>query len=556
MILKKSIVNVGKVLCTVVKFNYNTQKDVEEDVSHAEVEVRCEGKEILYYTRRNTGLGRDSLKVSITLKARNYFYILSPGKDDFVFQINNQQYYSSKIKCEITEKQIENLLYALCYEEYSRGNSDRARDILVTSLADRYLSKNIINSFTTRERQSCMGLLFKAAHKRKVKVGPRIWKPSRLMEGTLSEGEVLTEGTCFMQLLEVFENNNDKFIPVHSNSYKRIGKKVMDNYNVFKIDKSERVTADFSDLVFTKEKLNISVRYEILGYITINPRQARAVGFETNVFKAKVFREQTIIRDGEINISKFKMLSSVETMKYLEKLKIKDLFRVLEKNDYFYEDYTLIELDITKLPILNKEYILKGDSLEYILDNTCGQRLAECRQKVLKYYIEKANKEVFCKKSTYTKEQIELLKTYSLDANGIYQGVDNKVVSEGADQYECKFFEFSLKGFSTLPKVEDVLSKMKAGSKKFNKPETAMGAYIKELTLRKVTENTSMLFKLLEEQKSIIKSATKTLAKVKLTKALTGSWWSGLKLDNRENYLYQRGDETLVVKVVKKVVKR
>ena len=556
MILKKSIVNIGKVPCTVVKFNYNLQKNTVDSISGTKIEIQCHGKEMLYYARVNTELDRDFLKVIIAIKARNYFYVLSPGKEDFEFRINNSNYSTADIKSEITKKQVENFLYALCYEEYSRGNSDRARDILIESLGDRYLGKTIINSFTTGERQRCTELLFKAAHNRKVRVAPRRWMTARMMEGTLSAGEVLAEGTCFMQLLEVFEKNQDKFIPVHSVSYKRIGKKVVDNYNVFKADKTEKITAAFSDLIFTKEKLNISLRYEILGHIAINPRQARAVGFENNVFKAKMFREQTIIRDGEINIDKFRMLASKETMRYLEELKILGLFKSLEKDNDSYGDYTLIEMDITKLPILNKEYMLKGDSLDYILDNVCVQRLAECRQKVLKYYLEKSSRGAQCRKVSYTKEQVELLKTYSLDANGIYQGIDNKVVDGGLEQYEYKFFEFSLKGFSTLPKVEVVISKIKAGGKKLNKPEVVMASFIKDLSMKRVTEDTGILGNLLEEQKSIIKSATRTLAKIKLTKALTGSWWAGLKLDNRDNYYYEKGNMTLLIKVGKKVVKR
>lgn len=60
--------------------------------------------------------------------------------------------------------------------------------------------------------------------------------------------------------------------------------------------------------------MNVSVRYEIPGSVTINPKQAKAVGFKSNIFSAKIFREQTIIKNGDINIDKFKALISKETL--------------------------------------------------------------------------------------------------------------------------------------------------------------------------------------------------------------------------------------------------
>ena len=556
MILKKFVINIEKMPFTVVKFNYNGLRNSEINTPAIKIEIKCDGKEIIYYNRKRVEYCKDYLKLDIDLKTRNYFYILSSGEDNFSFWINNEENSTSSIKSKITEKQLENLLYALSYKEYYKGKSDRALAILSDSLKDKYFCKTIINAFTVKERESCEENLLRAALNRKVKVGPKSWIKSRMRDGALAEGEILKDGTSFMQLLEIFEENKDKFIPVLDSRYKRIGKKVIDNYNAFKPDKAKRLTADFSDLVFSKEKLNISVRYEVQGNVTINPRQAKAVGFKHNVFRAKIYREQTIIRDGDINIDKFGLLASEKTIKYLQELEVKGLLAVLEKNDREFPGYTLIELDITKVPILNREYVLRNNSLDYILDNVWQQRLAECRQKVLRYYIEKSDKELCDKNLSYTKEQIELLKTYSLDMKGIYHGIDNKVDDNGENEYECRFFEFALKGFSSLPKVEDVIIKMKESGKRLNKPETIMADFIRELMVKRITMNNNVLGKLLEEQKSIIKAITRKLALIKLEKALTGSWWTGLKLDNRQNYIYESETNTLVVKVVKKTIRK
>jgi len=61
---------------------------------------------------------------------------------------------------------------------------------------------------------------------------------------------------------------------------------------------------------------------------------------------------------------------------------------------------------------------------------------------------------------------------------------------------------------------------------------------------------------LLEDQKSIIRNNTRKLAKIKMAKALMGGWWEGLKLDSKNNYLYEREDKTLVIKVIRKTISK
>jgi hypothetical protein len=563
MRLKKSLVNIGEVPYTIIQFNYTPQKDKmlskdnfkwEENTLIGIIEVNCTGKSILYLSRKNSKLVDDNLRVDLLSKTFNKFYIISSCHEDFQFKINEQVFYSSMINSKLTDKDIENLLYTLIYEEYYKGNSDKALDILINSLKDKYLVKLVTNSFTAKERQRCADILLRAAHNRKMKLQKRLWVKARFMEGQIEDNEIIDDPPCLIELLEKFSTNGDKFIPVPSENYKRIGKRVVDNYNSFKRDKSVKVVADFKNLVFTKEKLNISIRYEIPGYVTINPRQARAVGFETNSFKAKIYREQTIIKDGDINIDKFQALVSKETLNYLEGLVIKDLFTIVEKKDNSLVEYTLILMNISKIPVLNKSYVLKSDSLDYLLDTCFEQRAAECKQKVIKFFIEKQGEDIKFKDKKYSKEQIELLESYGLDSKGVYSGIDNKVIQEVSDQYECRFFEFGLKGFSNLPKVEALLTKLNKGEKKLNAPEAIMKNYIQYLKENHLEASFEQLNKLLEEQRVIIKNSTRILAQIKLAKAVTGGWWQGLKLDSKGNYLYVRGDKTLIIKAVRKTI--
>lgn len=524
-----------------------------EDVSHETIDIKCEGRSIIYLSKRNSILENDNLYTSLS-KSNNKFYIIGSRKEEFQFKINDEIYKSSNIKIELTSFEVNDLLYYLAYKEYWVGNTDRSLDILSISLKDKYLTKLVINAFTPKERENCKELLLNAVHNKKIKLKPKVWVRSRFVEGIKKDNESLENVPCLMDLLEVFEKNGDRFIPLKSEEYKRIGKKVVDNYNVFKIDKKVKLESNFGNLVFSKEKINISIRYEIPGFIKINPRQAKAAGFDTNIFNAKIFREQAIIRDGDINIEKFHALVSVKTLEYLKALGVENLFVFPEKNNYSQGAYTLIELNTSKLPVLSRRYILKSDSLDYILDICYKQRVAECKQKILKYFVQKAAKSVELKNVTYSKQQTELLESYGLDSKGIYRGVENIMIKEVSDEYEFRIFEFGIKGFSTLPKVENLLNKMNDERKKFNMPETIMKKYIQYLRENKIDSSYNKLNKLLEEEKTLIKKNTRILAKIKLAKAITGGFWKGLKLDSKGSYFYTREDKTLVIKLAKKTV--
>jgi hypothetical protein len=553
MRIKKSLLNIGKAPYTVIEFNYKPPKDknLENNVKDT-VDVKCPEKFILFLNRKNTSLVNDNLKVNLFTITYNKFYILSPGTEGFHFEINDEVFDSSSIKSQLTPNDVLNLFYALALEEYCKGNSIQALDILTICLKDKYLIKSVLNAFTSKERQACTEVLQRSAHNRKIKLGPKLWAKARLLEGQLEEHELVNDPLCFMDLLEIFEKNGDIFVPVPADKYRRIGKKVVDHYNAFKRDEAIKLLGNFKDLVFTKDRLNISVRYEISGFVTVNPKQAKAAGFKTNKFKAKIFREQTIIKDGEINIEKFQAYITKETLEYIWSLEMQDVFKVAEKNEYSLPGYTLIYMDISKIPVLNRSYISKNDKLDYILDICQAQKAAECKQKIINYFLSKQVKPFIGESLQYTKEQYELLKFFGLDSKGVYHGIDNKLDTEIHDEYKFRLFEFNLKGFSSLPKVETVMSKVMEGNKKLNGPESIIALYLDTLKENKLDKNANELIKLLEEQKAIIKSATRILAQIKLIKALTGTWWQGLKMDTKDNYLYERADNTLIIKVIRK----
>ena len=181
---------------TIIQFNYTPQKNKKifkdnfksaEDILMETIEIKCTGKSILYLSRKNSKLVNHNLKINLSSRTFNKLYIISSFQQDFQFQINEEVFHTSKINSKLTPKDIENLLYTMVYEEYYKGDSDEALDILINSLKDKYLIKLAINSFTAKERQRCVDMLLRAAHNRKIKLQPRIWVKARLKEGSRIE---------------------------------------------------------------------------------------------------------------------------------------------------------------------------------------------------------------------------------------------------------------------------------------------------------------------------------------------------------------------------------
>ncbi|SHI99168.1 hypothetical protein SAMN02745163_01186 [Clostridium cavendishii DSM 21758] len=543
MKVKKSLLNIGKEEFMVIEFNY-PRGNLEP------ISIYAKDKIIIYLDRISYSVTTGSLNIIPSNKVYNKLYIISTDKLDFNFNINEDTFSSINIKANLNDFDINNLLYLLTYDEYVKGNQKRALDILSYNLKDKYLTNLVKDSFTVKERKRASEHLLSACHNRKIKLSDK-WSKARMLEGRLESSKTLSSKFCIMELLNVLSEDDAKFVPLTQKEYKRIGKKIVDNYNAFKPDRENKMFSNFKDLVFTKEKLNVSIRYPISGYVTINPRLCKKVGLSTNKFKAKIYREQTIIKDAEINSNIIKALVTNKTLNYLKSLDIKDLFVIYDKNYYSLLGYTLIYINLYRLPIINSNYILKGNNLDELLEIVYTQRINECKLKVTKFFMDKLPLPSI--DTGYTINQKELLESYGLDYKGIYNGIDNNISQEINSSYSYKIFDFYIKGFSTLPKVESVINKIKM-LKKLNKAEVIMADYINWLENNNIIASYDDLKKLFNEQKDIILTNIRLLTEIKLIKVLTGDFWNGLELSTNGNYIYKKNEKTLVIKVLTKTI--
>ena len=194
----------------------------------------------------------------------------------------------------------------------------------------------------------------------------------------------------------------------------------------------------------------------------------------------------------------------------------------------------------------------------------------EVEKKVLNYYIKKVKGEsrVASKRGLFadhTVDQIEVLKQHGITEGGTYQSPfeREKKIDETTDFYEAKAMAFDIKGKKSIPSIEDTLKKIQEGSPlkgQFNEVAECIKEltdYVNSKSLNLDVSNTALLSLLLEKLSQNKKELWKErirLATIKIAKAYTNSWFLGLEIDAKSNYVYKKGETVLLLKTAREKV--
>lgn len=238
---------------------------------------------------------------------------------------------------------------------------------------------------------------------------------------------------------------------------------------------------------------------------------------------SRIYRMQTIIKDGILNVPKIHVrLNNLHGLS-------EDALAML--NEYHTtKDYYIV--DLTKLPITNRQTSTMG--IDEILRLTKDLVELKAKQKALRS-IEIPNKSTSMVNTfnpfltntfvTYTPEQLQVLKEHGLNNKLDYVGIENKtVLNENGDFYEARSIEFAIKGCSSIPKVMDSIKKKQEG-KKLNIMDEAI---IDTLERYSFNPCEMLINSALEANKRQITTISSLLFAAKVSKVLTGGWWTGL----------------------------
>lgn len=291
----------------------------------------------------------------------------------------------------------------------------------------------------------------------------------------------------------------------------------------------------FTDLVWNEERANLSVRIYIEGE-AILPKNKYDID-KISTFKYNTF---TLVKDGIVNVDKIPVSYSDELVKILTDNKVEfttsDVYNAEVSENTFGRTITI---NLKSLPIVNKGMIKSISAVE----------LAKLEWELVKLQGDKKVYD-FYRKSLYPKTSqsfVEMLGQECADwlkEIGItdFNGFAPKVTSaESTDFYMSVNLATKIKGLSSLPKVDDVVAKIKSGAPlKIN--EWVMADAIKKY----IAQTESDIYKTLseEQQKGVLKTYLETksnilnkqkrkvmqeIAEIKFALILSKKWFTEFK---------------------------
>jgi hypothetical protein len=526
------------------------------------VELSSPNSEILYLNSKSSKFAPDSMVMRMLEKKKNQFVVVADSSEpDVHLNLNGTSYKVDDITTVVPKDTLRTVLYGYAYEHYYKGNRQYALDILAKTLKDKFLVDSQFQAFTFDEVSEHTKRFNKAVFSTK----------GRLLDGECDESYLPKEDApCVMDILRLLTTGDNSYI--YRSGYQRTGLKTADTFNLFERNDGD-IRTPLHELVFNKERLNISLRSKISGKVKLNPVQADKVGLPREV-ESYMYRNQTVVKDGYLNMDTIKVIVDEQTLNALTEIDKEVGGKLLASVEAVPESpkHSKVMLDLITLPIVNRLYTVSKGTSEEVLSDTFRLVELEAQQKVANYYAKmvKSTKLVedgFDTKTGYTVEQLDLLKEHGLDSYLQYIGVENKTADKNdADFYEAKVFEFQVKGMASLPSMNDVIKKIK-GSDKLNQAGVLMKDYIMSLQ-QKINSNLSeesapvgllddtITFLGAEEffeneQKRIkreLQDIRIELASMKIGKVITGGWFDNLVSDGKGAYNYIKDNVTLVVK--------
>ena len=356
----------------------------------------------------------------------------------------------------------------------------------------------------------------------------------RFPDGISAIQKVSDNAYCLMNLIEDLGNiEGCLFYPNHPDfNYNRIGRKkisvatvltesekkqlaeaknVEDASKLLKEFEEKKVDVKFvntnpdrgyplTDLVWNESRANLSIRIYIEGEALL-PKNKFNVD-KVSSFKYNTF---TIVKDGIVNVDKLPVSYSKELEEHLNKNNIKFGLEGLMNTLTMKPDYNRIIIDLTSLPIVNRGMV-KSVSATSLAKQEWELVKLQGDKKVYDYF----RKALFPKTSKSFVELLGQEATDWLKEVGItdFNGFAPKVTTaEATDFYMSVNLETKIKGLSSLPKVEDVIAKIKA-KKELKLNEWVMADAIKKYMSQ--TESEMYLSLSEEQQKGVLKTYLET----------------------------------------------
>lgn len=524
-------------------FNGNLKRDKSLDSDPIEFKIlNFQGKQFYYSTSNSVFLMKSFCKFKYSDSKINQFIVILDKNENLEFELNGIKYNSNDVKSSIKESWIESILYKIAYSEYCYGDKNICKNILLKNVGDKYLIDKQILSYSPDEISR-----FKKHFKDIIFYHTTYRNPGTCNSSYLPD----KNANCVLDFLIYLSNESNVGFAI-PNDYNRIGFKYTDNFNMFEMNSSPCKGYDIvklSDVVFNQKNLNVSLKTRIYGYVSVNPIQAKKVGFEDSHINCSIFRTFNVIKDGFLNMNSITIVSNSDVYNdIVNNFNFdNDVISIVDKYKNDIEERIVYSINLEKLPIINESYInLNIDEIVNICEEI---EVLKAKIKLSKFLkVQNKNSSEF---KNLTPEQNELLKEYGLSSysNGdiIYNGIDvhkNESDKSNCDYYYSRVFEFQLKGFGSLSQIgHDPIDNKLYLSKNNQRKDRYLNMILYAYNNNALSEDKLNLSDLEQE----LKYKRNSLCCNKISRALTGNLFN---LDDsvEENGVYQYSGESRIFK--------
>ncbi|MGG6281784.1 hypothetical protein ACQ4M3_09460 [Leptolyngbya sp. AN03gr2] len=352
------------------------------------------------------------------------------------------------------EKCPQGCLYALSYLFNQRTETDLSLS-LMSQLGDVYFVNHLSTAFTNEEHAEVESELLRAVYQEDL----------RFRSGQTPNVLPDPDQFCVLDLVERLEQHPAWFYPYHSEfQYKKIGaeRKVKPGYPKFS---AESETASLSGLTWHETRMNLSVRVEIPGVIDLG-EEAETVGLP-QLFHTKIIRNYTLIKDGVL---------------WTTRLPIQvhpDIFNQIYQSvpsavlDYRIESESVyVLLDLSDLPLINPKIAASAspETAQSLAILSVRNEEVAARRKTYRYLLDELEEGSSSLSNQFTPEQQNFLESKGVRRSGYNPPTENP---DTEDFYLAPALDIKVPGYSSLPKVLDVINRVKAGSR-LNAPSQVM----------------------------------------------------------------------------------
>lgn len=362
-------------------FENNFERITESKTEKATIVTKAT---TIYLNRKFCKMVNGGMYLSRLDKNKNQFFLIS--EKEFVFEYNGETYKSSEIKEEANTSTITNFLYAYAYSLYYANKRRESLEVLAY-IGDKFLIDSHMSSFTYGETAEHITKLSNALFN----------TSDRKKEGIVKNYIPSKNAFCVFDLLNIFASSDSFYLPFHAEAqkYKRIGKKTEDQNNLFRAY-DDIVMASMGDLVFNKERCNLSIRIKIDGMVYFDKVESNNVGLQDRI-ESHIYRNHSIIKDGTLNFDHIVVMMPEniydkiqEKKKILTIVDFGDKAKQKEVEKQYGQKYVCCIVNINKIPIINMQYN-EDISAKNVFEYANELLNAECKQKVLNYYQKQFN---------------------------------------------------------------------------------------------------------------------------------------------------------------------